>query len=225
MKKNQLSLRQRLDAIADEGKEIKVTWEGGNDSGSFTVYIDGKQCEYGDVDHEEIIDKLDESLDFGSWSGDFFADGSVVYDSKEGAFIGEGRDVTSEGGTLSDISIELRVPKYLNFDRIGIHTEGSYCWDELHVRCNFIINNGPVFEEHSLTQEALNDYLIERICHILDTNEGSKDEEIGYVYNEWSITRESFDEDGEDLVYIIDELDFEFNDSNEHSYKIKIEEE
>jgi len=225
MKKNQLSLRQRLDAIADEGKEIKVTWEGGNDSGSFTVYIEGKECEYGDVDHDEIIDKLDEDLDFGSWSGDFFADGSVVYDSKEGAFIGEGRDVTSEVASLSDISIELRVPKYLNFDIIRIYTEGSYCWHELRVRCNFIINNGPVFEEHSFTEEAMNDYLMERICHILDTNEDSKHEEIGYVGNEWSITRESFDEDGEDLVYIIDELDFEFNDSNERSYKIKIEEE
>jgi hypothetical protein len=42
MENKELTLRQRLDALAAEGKEIKITWEGGNDSGGYNLFVDEK---------------------------------------------------------------------------------------------------------------------------------------------------------------------------------------
>ena len=225
MENKNLTLRQKLDALAAEGKEIKVTWEGGNDSGGYSLFIGGNEVNYGDVAYDEIVDPISDTIDYGSWSGDYFADGSVVYDSDEGAFIGEGKDTESEGDCLSGISIEIRVPKALNFDSVEITTEGTYCWGELTATCRFAISNGPVFSEHTVVEDAMETHVRESVEHILATDEACKDEEVGWVYNEWSITRELFKEDGEDLVSTIEDIDFTFNITKHQSYHIEIKEE
>jgi hypothetical protein len=225
MKDKQLSLRQRLDAIAAEGKEIKVTWEGGNDSGGYNLFVDGDQVNYGDAFFGEVIDFVSDTIDYGSWSGDYFADGAVYYNKDEGSFIGEGKDTTSDGGCLEGISIEIRVPKYLNFDSIEIHTEGTHCWDELDASFRFEIANGPVFKEHSEIEKSMESYILESIIDTLETDDACKDEEIGWVYNDWSIPREKFEEVGDSLVFIIDSLDFTYNNTVHQSYHITINEE
>ena len=225
MKDKQLSLRQKLDDLASQGKEIKVTWEGGNDSGGYNLFIDGDEVNYGDEVFYEIVDVISDTIDYGSWSGDYFADGSVVYNSDEGAFIGEGKDTESEGGMIGEIAIEVRVPKILNFDSVEILTEGTLCWDELNSTCRLAVSNGPVFQEHAEAQEDLRDRIIESVIHILETHPECKDEEIGYVYNEWSIRRDLFKEDGDDLVYIIDEIQFSYNNTKYQSYHISINDE
>jgi len=225
MKDNQLSLRQKLDALAAEGKKIKVTWEGGNDSGGYNLFVDGDQVNYGDAFFDEVIDFVSDTIDYGSWSGDYFADGAVYYNKDEGSFIGEGKDTTSDGGCLEGISIEIRVPKYLNFDSIDMETEGTFCFDELVCSFRFGINNGPVFEEHSDIEKSMESYLLESVTHILQTDEACKDEEIGWVSNTWSIPREEFKEEEDSLVFIIDSIDYNFNNTVHQSYHITINEE
>ena len=231
MKNKELSLRQQLDALAAQGKEIKVTWEGGNDSGGYSLFIDGAEANYdaeanyGDVAYDEIVDFISDTMDYGSWAGDFSADGSVVYNSDEGAFIGEGKEVESYSGCLEDISIEIRLPKALNFDSFEIITEGTHCWDELSTDCKFIISNGPVFPEHIQIEHDMNNYVMESITHILETDKACKDEEIGWVYNDWFISREKFKEDGNELVYVIDNIDFSFFKIKYQSHHISINEE
>ena len=226
MENKELTLRQRLDDLAAEGKEIKVTWEGGNDSGGYNLFIDGEEVNYGDTLYDELVEEIiSEEIDYGSWAGDYSADGSVYYNAHKGAFIGEGREVESDGAYLEDISIEIRVPKILNFDSIQINTEGTFCWGELDVTFRFIINNGPVFEEHSKIENSMMYYVRESITHILETHNDSKDEEIGWVSNNWSIRTESFKEDGDDLVSIISDLSFSYNIETCKSYHITINEE
>ena len=225
MKDKQLSLRQRLDAMAAEGKEIKVTWEGGNDSGGYSMYIDGEQVNYGDVFYDEVVDFVSDTVDYGSWAGDYFADGSVYYNKDEGAFIGEGKETESESATLEDISIEIRIPKSLNFDAFEITTEGTHCWEELSIDCKFIISNGPVFPEHGEVEDNMNYYVMESVTHILETDEACKDEEIGWVGNDWYILRGEFKEDGDELVHVIDNIDYSYNNTRYQSYHISINEE
>jgi hypothetical protein len=225
MENKELTLRQRLDALAAEGKEIKVTWEGGNDSGGYNLFVDGVEVNYSDTLYDELVEEIiSDEIDYGSWTGDYSADGSVVYNSDQGAFIGEGREVESDYCSLKDVSIEIRVPKILNFDRIQINTEGTFCWGELDATFRFIINNGPVFEEHSKIEKSMVCYVEESITHILETHKDAKDEEIGWVSNEWSIRRESFKEDGDDLVSNINEVDFGYNIETCKSYHISINE-
>lgn len=228
MKDNQLSLRQKLDALAAEGKEIKITWEGGSDSGGYSLFVDGQQGGYGDdidIMSDDVIDIISDSIGYGSWDGDFSADGEVIYNADEGAFIGEGKDTESEYGSLVDIAIEIKIPRVLNFDTFEINTEGTFCWDEFVATCTFSINNGPVFPEHTMVEDNMETYLRELITHILETDESCKDEEIGWVGNEYSIPREFFTEDGDDLVYVIDSLDFSYNNTKHQSYHITINEE
>ena len=225
MKDNQLSLRQKLDALAAEGKEIKVTWEGGNDSGGYNLFVDEVEVNYGDAFFDEVVDFISDTIDYGSWAGDYSADGAVYYNKDEGSFIGEGKDTTSDGGCLEGISIEIRVPKYLNFDSIDMETEGTFCFDELVCSFRFGINNGPVFEEHSDIEKSMESYLLESVTHILQTDEACKDEEIGWVSNTWSIPREEFKEEEDSLVFIIDSIDYNFNNTIFQSYHITINEE
>jgi len=224
MKKNQLSLRQRLDAMAEEGKEIKVTWEGGNDSGGYNVFIGGEEIGYEEDLFNEIVDVVSDTIDYGSWAGDYFADGSVRYNKDEGAFIGEGKDTVSDGGCLVNISIEVRVPKALNFDFFNIDSEGTFCWGELATNARFIINNGPVFTEHTKVESDVEEHIRESIHHLLETDQATRDEEIGWVHNDWMIAREDFEEDGDDLLFIIDNIDFTYNNTTYQSHHITINE-
>jgi hypothetical protein len=226
MENKELTLRQRLDAIAAEGKEIKVTWEGGNDSGGYNLFIDGVEVYYGDAVYDEIVeDIISDAIDYGSWAGDYSADGSVYYNADQGAFIGEGKDTTSECACLDGISIEIRVPKYLNFDSVDMETEGTFCWGELNCTFRFGINNGPVFEEHSGIEKSMESYVLESINHILQTDEACKGQEIGWVSNTWSIPREEFEEEEDSLVFIIDSIDYNFYNTIFQSYRIPINEE
>lgn len=224
MANKELSLRQQLDALAAQGKEIKVTWEGGNDSGGYSLFIDGVEVNYGDEAYDEIVDPISDNVDYGSWAGDFSADGSVVYDSEQGGFVGEGRDTESQTCELDDIDIEIRVPKALNFDSIEIATEGTYFLEELNVRCGFVMANGPVFPEHLETQNVMETYVRDSIDDILTTHKECKDEEIGWVYNEWTLRRESLGEDGDYLVGNINSIDFSLNNTIHKSYYIPINE-
>lgn len=224
MANKELSLRQQLDALAAEGKEIKITWEGGNDSGGYNLFIDGVEVNYGDAAYGEIVNPISDSIDYGSWAGDFSADGSVVYDSDEGAFVGEGRDTESQSCELDDIDIEIRVPKALNFDSIEIVSEGTYFLKELTVRCGFVMSNGPVFPEHIETQDVMETHVKDSIDDILTTHKDCKDEEIGWVYNEWTIRRESLGEDEDYLVGNINIIDFSINNTIIKSYYIPINE-
>ncbi len=225
MQNKELTLRQKLDAFAAEGKEIKVTWEGGSDSGSYSLFIGDQKFEWGDPLYNEVVDFVSDTVDYGSWAGDYFADGHAVYNPDEGAFIGEGKDTTSEPSSLGDVSIEIRIPKALNFDTFDISTDGELNLGELNCTVGFVISNGPVFPQHSEVENAIEDHVRESLCHILETDEACRDEEVGWVGNEWIIRRESFKEDGDDLVYVIDSIDYSYNDTRYQSYHIEINDE
>ena len=55
---------------------------------------------------------MDNELDYGSWAGDFSANGEAVYDSKEKAFVGT--DYYSETESVPvKVSIPINIPKDL----------------------------------------------------------------------------------------------------------------
>jgi hypothetical protein len=226
-KQEQLEIINYLDTLVSEGNKISIGWTGGGDSGWCWFAINDTQVSESSENNyiKTLLDYMYSELDYGSWAGDYSADGAVYYNKDEGSFIGEGKDTTSDGGCLEGISIEIRVPKYLNFDSIDMETEGTFCFDELVCSFRFGINNGPVFEEHSDIEKSMESYLLESVTHILQTDEACKDEEIGWVSNTWSIPREEFKEEEDSLVFIIDSIDYNFNNTIFQSYHITINEE
>lgn len=223
MQNKELTLRQKLDAFAAEGKEVKVTWEGGNDSGSYSVFIGEQEFDWGDPLYHEIVDVVSDVIDYGSWAGDYYADGHVIYNPDEGAFIGEGKDNVTEIDRLENIAIEVRIPKALNFDSVEIETQGDFSSDGVGAGFRFVVNNGPVFKEHADIEESQSTLLTEEVNEVLSSDRSISHLEIGWVSNDIVIPREEFKEDGDDMVYVIDGLDFYYNNTKYDSHHISIE--
>ena len=210
-------LKERLDELVKEGNEIRVTWDGGNDSGTIHVYVGDRELDYGESLESEISGVIDNALDYGSWAGDFSAHGEVVYDSEQGAFFGDGYETVSDY-TSAGCEIEVKVPKALNFDSITIESTGDWEYDPIHITCRFNISNGPVFEEHIDIQREIE----ESIEHAVTSEIGNLNCTVGSVYNDWVINRDEMKEVGDDLVYVIDSLGYEDKVTNDKFHEISV---
>ena len=143
--------KKYLDLLLSVGaKEIKVTWEGGNDEGSFYLHIDGKDT---DIDYTrkdgtyELIDYIADEIGYGSFAGDYNANGEVIYDVEQGAFIGE-----DDCEMLEDYTYKFKKPlifpilKELWFDNVLVDISGYS--EDIDISVRLSISNGPVFQEH-----------------------------------------------------------------------------
>lgn len=229
-KKNKIimedSLKKTLDKLSKEGREVKVSWEGGNDSGGYTVYLDEVELNWQDEFSDEVIRCIERRIDYGSWAGDFYADGYVLYKHEEEAFVGEGKDVTTDYITtvLKENPIEVRVPKMLNFDSITIDIEGNASDDDVRSQVSFRIQNGPVFEEHLSYEKKIEKIMIKSIEDIIKSIDTSDGGEVNSVYNDWIIRRDEMEEDGDDLCFYIREISYGFDYPNYQSYSIPVSE-
>lgn len=220
-----VNLKQKLDELYKEGKEIKVKWEGGNDSGGYTVYLDGEELAWGDPFGEAVSDAVSDTMDYGSWAGDWWADGEACYSPEEEAFVGSGKEVTNDTEVLDD-SITIRVPKILNFESINIDTTGDFIGSDGGVSASvrFVINNGPVFEEHTKLETQLSDYISEQILDLTDAMSLGEDKEIQSCYNDWVINREDMREEEDHLVFEINDISVGYGDVKWSDHYITISE-
>lgn len=193
------------DQQVKEGKELKLHWEGGGDSGWVYFTIDGQTIsDKSDCPREieELIELMYDCLDYGSWAGDFSATGEAIYDEKTKSF--EGTDCYGEDDThYQECEIKIRVPNHLWFDAIEYNIED----DEINVDTAFIIRNGFLTEEHDKVadeikevinigaNEAVNDYL-----------RSSDALEFRSIWQNDRIERSSFKEEGDYLVFSIEEI-------------------
>ena len=143
--------KKYLDLLLSVGaKEIKVTWEGGNDEGSFYLHIDGKDT---DIDYTrkdgtyELIDYIADEIGYGSFAGDYNANGEVIYDVEMGAFVGY-----DDCEMLQDYTYKFKKPlvfsilKELWFDSVLVDISGYS--EDMDISVRLSISNGPVFQEH-----------------------------------------------------------------------------
>lgn len=135
------------DKQVKDGKELKLCWEGGNDSGWVYMEIDGEQIDYTQQNRspemQALVNLMDEQLDYGSWAGDFNADGEAVYDAKTKSFVGtDNYSQDDQDDWESDIVI--RIPKSIWFDRLEVMIEN----ESVDVSAAFVIKNGFLTPEH-----------------------------------------------------------------------------
>jgi hypothetical protein len=135
------------------GNKLQLEWNGGGDSGSVWLNLNGKQLEIGWSDdtelllynriHAWVINKMYNDLDYGSWAGEYSANGTADFVIQEG-FIGfAGIDYyTEEEGYLEKLDSPYTahipseyVPK--NIDRIIVDVTGGYDGDDPNVQIHF----------------------------------------------------------------------------------------
>ena len=148
----------------DEGNELKICWSGGGDSGWAHFQIDGE-----DVDNEYtdyLVDKMYGVLDYGSWAGEFNAEGEAVYSKEEQAFVGT--DDYSEDDTVSrDCNIVIQVPKDLWHDSLSMSVEGEEgC--KTRIEAIFGIKNGFLSGKHIMFIEGFEEKMGEEADAVIN---------------------------------------------------------
>lgn len=213
-KKKNVSIKKWLDELRAGGSEIVFRWDGGNDSGSYYLEIDGEQSS--DEIARRIENYVGESLDYGSFAGDFSTSGELHY--KDGEFTGVDNYSTSESESV-ECNIEIKIPENLWFDIITVDTEG-YLDDGLDVTFNFHISNGPVVKEHNELEEKLSEQIRQKLITVL--NKMTNTYYISSVYNSWTFRfNDGIVKNGKRIFYI-NEVDFSYEETTEKDVCIEI---
>lgn len=161
MENKKLTIAEWCDQQVAEGKEIVLKWEGGGDSGWVYFEIDGEQVE--NEYTESLVNYCYDTLDYGSWAGEFDATGEAMYDPKQKAFVGT--DYYSETDVETrDPKITLSIPKNLWFDGLSVEVEETeYEVSNAGVNVKLIVQNGMVLDDHNQVAEQLKEQIVEHL--------------------------------------------------------------
>jgi hypothetical protein len=187
-----------------QGKELSLAWEGGGDSGWVYFKIDDEQVSDSEETPqiEELINRMYDQLDYGSWAGEFSASGEAIYDPKQKAFVGT--DYYSEDETvMHECSLKIRVPKHLWFDAV----EYNFEQEDPEIDIAFILRNGFLTDEHTKAAEEIKtDLDIDVEKAIKDYSSLPDSTPYQNVWQNERINRSEFIEEGDYLVATIYDL-------------------
>lgn len=182
-----------------EGKELTLKWDGGGDSGWVYFEIDGVTVE--NKFTEALINHMYDELDYGSWAGEFSANGSATYDPIEQAFVGE--DYYSEDSDVNwGCEVLIKVPKSLWFDQLELSIEG----EDPNISCEFTIKNGFLTDTHETITEELSSNLEDQISGVITDFMNNTDHEFRSMWTDLVITRSEFAENEDYLEHTITNL-------------------
>ena len=170
------------------------------DSGWAFFEIDG--VEFGNEYTEILLDYMYDELDYGSWAGEFSAEGKAIYSSETKCF--EGIDCCSDEVYVNyPCEIKIKVPKDFSFEEIIISFEESanvYVKTELE-DCGSII------------KEIKNDFLNQYYKVIQDfEDEGNT---LLYSYLDEETFRKDYTLEGDFLTFTIKSISLTKEDLNE----------
>jgi hypothetical protein len=200
------------DQQVKDGNELKLLWDGGNDSGwvYFQLNDEDLENEYTEV----LVQYMYDHLSYGSWAGDFSANGEAIYSVEDQAFVGT--DYYCETNSMGyDVNIPIALPKHLWFDQLHIHIEVNN--DETpDCQVEFTVKNGFLTSEHQELEKQITDHLTERMVKAIEKFE--EEEEVGFesIWEDVRLTPADFTEESSDSrVGYVGELEFRYPDGQE----------
>jgi hypothetical protein len=205
----------------DEGGEIKMKWEGGGDSGWCYFEIDGKTIdnEYADC----LLKRIDDTLNYGSWAGEFNASGEAIYDPKKNSF--EGTDFYGEDTSeVLDVDFTVRVPKKLWFDTLHVEVEANYD-DEPQMSVRLLVKNGFLTDEHTEFCSNLEKSLAPDFAALFSSYESNEGYEFRSCTDSWILERADAVESGDDLLFYIKQMDINVMTNDERGIVLELDEE
>jgi hypothetical protein len=198
------------DEQSAQGHEVSLKWEGGGDSGWVYLEVDGEQTSSEEA--EWLIDKMYDTLDYGSWAGEYSVNGEASYNSDTKEFEGTDYFSTEDDLTFSPKkSFTLRVPKNCNFDTIVLNCEGeSYDFEyEIYLRNGFVTSELTTVMDSQI--ELLNKWSEE----VLEELTGCENNDITAGYETYELARNEFELDGNDYVYNMTTFTYRIYDTSE----------
>jgi hypothetical protein len=215
------SILNWLNQLSKEGKKLSISWEGGNDSGWVYFQIDGEQ-----VDNEyteSLVEYMYDTLDYGSWAGEFNANGTALYDAKARTFIGTDYYSYDKNDSITT-NITIRIPKKLWFETLRIECESNY--DETpNISVRFLIKNGFLTQEHSDICSNLEEVLKDEFDALFSNYESTDDHEFRSCNDIWTLERKDAIEENNMLVFKITNIEIGIMDSSEKDIVLKLTDE
>jgi hypothetical protein len=205
----------------DEGGEITMKWEGGGDSGWCYFEIDGETIdnEYADC----LLKRIDDTLNYGSWAGEFNASGEAVYDPKKNAF--EGTDFYGEDTSeVLDVDFTFRVPKKLWFDTLHVEVEANYD-DEPQMSVRLLVKNGFLTDEHTEFCSNLENTLAVDFTDLFANYKSNEDYEFRSCTDSWILERADAVESVDDLLFYIKQVDIQVMTNDKRTIVLELDEE
>ena len=207
------SILKWIEDLDKEGKELSIGWEGGGDSGWAYFQVDGDN-----VDNEyteAILDYMYNQLNYGSWAGEFNANGTAIYDVPTRKF--EGTDYYGEDGNDTlDTTIIIQVPKKLWFDTLHVEVECNY--DETpNISVRFLIKNGFLTQEHLDICSNLEEVLKDDFDALFSTYESTDNCEFKGSNDSFILERKDAIEEDDMLVFKIDKVEVNTIDTSERT--------
>ena len=213
-----LTLVEWCDQQVADGKELKIKWDGGNDSGWVHFEIDGEDIE--NEYTEFLVNYMNDHLDYGSWAGDFEASGEAIYDADEKAFVGD--DYYSEIDSDSrEVNIKIEVPKHLWFNQLFIGLEINNDADA-EATVEFNLTNGFFTDEHSLTEEAIGKVVEEKLTDEID--KFIQDYEFDSIWESLVLRPEEAVIEGDNLVFTIENINFRYRNTEDKYVHLDVQE-
>jgi hypothetical protein len=199
------AMQAHCDELTKDGKELSVNWDGGGDSGWYTLMLDDQEILSLSSLEDDILEYIAWQLGYGSFAGAFSTEGSAIYDREAKCFTGTDYYSESDEAVL-ECSIEIDIPEGIWFDRLIIETESNGGHDYLHTQISLQIVNGPYpedFNEISVdVARQTNEKLMQALEHI---------ENFAGVWDTFTIPRKEFEARDGVLRGRIKNLNYSFN--------------
>jgi hypothetical protein len=205
----------------DEGGEIKMKWEGGGDSGWCYFEIDGETIdnEYADC----LLKRIDDTLNYGSWAGEFNASGEAVYNPETNTF--EGTDFYGEDTSeVLDVDFTVRVPKKLWFDTLHVEVEVNYD-EEPEMSVRTLVKNGFLTDQHTEFCSNLENTLGVEFSSLFSSYESNDGYEFRSCTDSWILERADAIESSDDLLFYIKQVDIQVMTNEERGIVLELDEE
>lgn len=172
-----------LNYLDEQSKEniVRIEFDGGNDEGCLSFYIGDKEIDYyqRDTVQHSIVNTVADYLGYGSFAGDFYVRGEVVYNRETKCF--EGSDLYSysdykEASILEFDPLVIEVPLDVPFDIVDITVDMD------RVEGSFLVTNGPFLPDLLMsTSEKIFSDLQDAYKNVID---GLSDEYPGLSFVE-----------------------------------------
>ena len=218
MENKKLTVKEWCDQQVAEGKEITLKWEGGGDSGWVYFEIDGEQVE--NEYTEALVSYCYDTLNYGSWAGEFDANGEATYDPEEKAFIGI--DYYNETDVEErDPQVVLSIPKELWFDGLSVDIEEvEYEVADYNVGVNLLVQNGMIVDQHTEVEEEIKKQIIEQLNKGIMQNLGEDNE----VFANIVFTENDFETDPKtgNKIVKMDRVNVRFRETDEKDIYLAI---
>lgn len=184
-----------------EGVTLNMHWDGGGDSGWVDFQIDGDSTEEDQAFIDFLTEKCYNELDYGSWAGEFSASGDAEFNPTEGAFVGTDYYSEDDGETV-ECELRIEIPKDLWFDSLEIMIQD----EEIDVSVDMIIRNGFKTDAHTAAETALSKTIETQVQEIVNDAIKYKSIEFRSMWEEISLSKSDFTEEGNNVVHIVKEI-------------------